>query len=180
MPRPRRRYQKPKVPIVKRNHQIRAQKVRVIDDKGNNLGILTIKEALEKTEEAGLDLIEISSKTDPPITRIMDYGKYVYKQGKKTKGAQKKQSSGTMIKGVRLGMTTSSHDLEVKAKRVDRFLKKGYKVKVELIMRGREKGLKEIADTKIEEFLNVLKEKYKLEQEPKRYPRGLQFTIAPQ
>lgn len=180
MPRPRRRYQKPKVPSVKRNHQIRAPKVRVIDDKGNNLGILTIKEALEKTEEAGLDLIEISGKTDPPITRIMDYGKYVYKQGKKTKGAQKKQSSRTLIKGVRLGMTTSSHDLEVKAKRVDKFLKKGYKVKVELIMRGREKGLKEIADTKIEEFLNVLQEKYKLEQEPKRHPRGLQFMIIPQ
>jgi len=172
-----RRYQKRREPQVRRNHQIRAQKVRVIDDKGENLGVLDKSEAIKKAEEAGLDLIEITAKTDPPITRIMEYGKYLYQQGKKQKGGQKQTSGET--KGVRIGMTTSGHDLGVKAKMVDKFLKKGYKVKVDLLMKGREKGLKKIGDKKIEEFLNAIQEKYSIEQEPKRHPRGMQFTISP-
>ena len=172
-------FQKKYEPRVRKNEQIHAPKVRVIDNSGENLGILDIKEALEKAKEAGLDLIEITAKADPPVVRIMEYGKYLYQQGKKDKAGKKKQTTGE-TKGVRIGMTTFSHDLEVKAKMVDKFFKKGYKVKVELVMHGREKALGKIADKKIGEFLLTLKEKYKMEQEPKKYPRGLYFIISPQ
>ena len=171
------RFQKRYEPKVRKNHQIRAPRVRVIDNKGKNLGIMDTTAAIKLAQETELDLIEITSKTDPPITRIMEYGKYLYQQGKKQK--KTKQIFGE-VKGVRIGMTTSEHDMRVKAKMVDKFLKKGYKVRVELIMKGREKALSKLADKKIEEFLNTLEHGYSVEQEPKRYPKGMQLVVTSQ
>lgn len=162
------------------NEQIRAPKVRVIDNKGENLGLMDTAEAIRTAKDQELDLIEISAKADPPVTRIMEYGKYMYLQEKKDKESRKKQTAGKVVtKGVRFGMQTSSHDREFKANNVDKFLKKGYKVKVELIMRGREKALQEIAEKRIEEFLALLSEEYEIQQSPKRYPRGMYFIIKP-
>ena len=171
------RFQKKYEPKVRKNHQIRAPRVRVIDNSGKNLGLMNTFEAIKLAQEAELDLIEITAKTDPPITRIMEYGKYLYQQGKKQKGT--KQITGE-VKGIRIGMTTSEHDLHVKAKMVDKFLKKGYKVRVELIMKGREKALNKLANEKIEKFLNALQQEYSMEQEPRKYPRGMQFTVSSQ
>jgi len=160
------------------NEQIRAQEVRVIDDKGENLGVLNIKDALEAAKEKELDLILISESANPPVARITEYGKYVYQQEKKDKESRKKQQAGASItKGVRFGMQTSDHDREFKAKNVDKFLKKGYKVKVELIMRGREKANEELGRKRVDEFLAYLTEEYEVEQSPKRYPRGMYFII---
>ncbi len=133
-------------------------------------------------EEAGLDLIEVTAKAEPPVAKIMDYGKYIYQQEKKEREAkkrQKKSGSGEM-KGVRLGMQTDTHDLKIKAQRVDKFLKKGYKVRVELQMRGREKALEEMANKKVDEFLNTVTEKFIVEQKPQKGPRGRYLILSPE
>ncbi|MEX0870014.1 MAG: translation initiation factor IF-3 [Candidatus Spechtbacterales bacterium] len=179
MPKPRKkRPQQQFIKKPKRNHQIRSPKVRVIDDSGENIGVLDLPEALKLAEKAELDLIEVSDKADPPVVRIMDYGKHIYQLEKKDKEAKKKQLTTNIIKGVRISMRTGDHDLEIKAQTVDKFLKKGYKVRVEVIMRGREKALKNMADKKIQEFLDSVTEEYKMDQAPQRYPRGLQFIIS--
>lgn len=171
-------YRRPPQPRgPRRNGQIRAPQVRLIDETGKNVGIVDIEKALAAAREKELDLIEISSKASPPVARIMEYGKYMYDQEKRGREAQKKQKVSTVTKGVRISMRTSEHDLAIKAQNVDKFLKKGYKVRVELFMRGREKALKEQADKKIEEFLGVIGEAYTLEQEPTRHPRGLYFSL---
>lgn len=176
-PRPRRKFNRPQpVRAPRRNEQIRAPQVRLINEKGENIGIVKREEALEAARSAGLDLIEITEKTDPPVVRIMDYGKYKYQQGKKGKDTKKKQVSG-ITKGVRISMRTSEHDMGIKALSVDKFLKKGYKIRVELFMRGREKGLKDLAHKKIGVFLDALTEEYTIDQKPTTYPRGLYLTL---
>lgn len=174
----RKRYKPQRKNLPRKNEQIRAQEVRVIDDDGENLGVMNPQDAIKIAQEKGLDLIEISAKANPPVARIMEYGKFMYQQEKKEREAKKKQQTGNILKGVRISMRTSGNDLETKAKTVDKFLKKGYKVRVEVIMRGREKSLRHIADQKIEEFLGLVEEEYAIEQEPRKYPRGLHFTIS--
>ncbi|MEX2144912.1 MAG: translation initiation factor IF-3 [Candidatus Spechtbacterales bacterium] len=161
----------------RKNEQIKAPEVRLLDEKGNNLGIVKTIEAINKARESGLDLIEISPKANPPVARIMDFGKYTYQQEKKQKDAKKKQEIGNVMKGVRIGMQTSEHDTGIKASRVDKFLKKGYKVRVELIMRGREKALEDMANTKINNFLSSLGEEHEVEQGPKKSPRGIYLIL---
>lgn len=171
----KRPYQKRK--LVKRNELISAPEVRVINDKGENIGIMKKEEAIALAKENELDLIQISDKTDPPIAKIMEYGKYVYQQEKKEKEARKKQATVNITKGVRLSIRTSGNDLKMKAQSVDKFLKKGYKVRVEFIMRGRERALKDMAQKRIKEFLETISEEYEIETEPSKHPRGLYFVL---
>lgn len=152
--------------------------MRLIDEKGENRGVVSKDEALKAAEAAGLDLIEIASVADPPVTRIMDLGKYMYEAEKKEKEGKKKQKDSNIIKGARISMRMSPHDIEIQSLRVDKFLKKGYKVKVEVMMRGREKGLRQLAEERIKLFLDSLQEPYKMEQEPQKQPRGLAFLIS--
>ena len=160
-----------------RNHMIRAQKVRLIDEAGENVGIVSTSEAIKRAVDAGKDLILITAKVDPPVARIMEYGKYKYEQEKKEKSAKQKQKAAVTIKGVRFSMRTSGNDLTMKAKTVDKFLSKGYKVRVEMLLRGREKALRNMATKKIEEFLSAVETNYIMEQGPEKSPRGLQFTL---
>lgn len=160
------------------NHQIRAVSVRLIDEKGENRGIVTKDEAMKIAEAAGLDLIEISPNADPPVARVMDLGKYMYEAEKKEKEGKKKQKDSNIIKGVRISMRMSPHDIEIKAQNVDKFLKKGYKVRVEVLMRGREKGLTQLANERITSFLASLTEPHKVEQAPQKQPRGLALLIG--
>ena len=164
-------------PHIRKNEQISAPEVRLLDEKGNNMGIVKIGEAIKNAREIGLDLIEISPKAVPPVARIMDFGKYEYKQEKKQKDAKKKQEVGNVMKGVRIGMQTSEHDVGIKAVGVDKFLKKGYKVRVELIMKGREKALQDMGDQRVKDFLSALSEEHEIEQGPKKSPRGIYFII---
>jgi translation initiation factor IF-3 len=122
--------------------------------------------------------VEITDKTDPPVARIIEYGKFIYEQEKKEREANKKQKDVNIIKGVRLSMRTSGNDLQFKAQTVDKFLKKGYKVRVEFVMRGREKALRDMADRRIKEFLEVLTEPHTMDQPPTKYPRGLSFVLS--
>lgn len=161
------------------NNQIKASNVRLIDNEGKMLGIFTLQQALVKAHEANLDLIEISEKTDPPICKIADYGKFSYQQGKKEKKVGKGQRAGE-IKGIRLSFAISPHDMETRAKAVEKFLKTGYKVRIEMVLRGREKGLADFAKQKLLKFLEVLQSTtpIKVERELKMESRGLTMIIA--
>lgn len=161
------------------NNQIKAPSVRLIDEKGQMLGIVTLQQALVKAHEADLDLIEISEKTVPPICKISDYGKFSYQQGKKEKKMGKGQRAGE-IKGIRLSFAISPHDMETRSLAVEKFLKSGYKVRVEMVLRGREKGLAEFAKQKLLKFLEVLQATtpIKVERELKMEARGWTMIIA--
>ena len=159
------------------NQQIRVPEVRLLDEEGKNLGIVTIQKAFEITRGTGLDLVEVSPKADPPVARIMERGKFLYELEKKERRRRKTQKIDE-TKTIRFRLSTSEHDRTLKAGQVDKFLKKGYKVQIELQMRGREKTLQEMAREKLQEFLAQLKEPYRVEQESKKSLRGIQLLIA--
>ena len=156
------------------NNNIRADKVRLIDHEGRQLGVVSLKEALIKSHEAGLDLIKVTDKVDPPVCKIMDYGKYAYQLGKKEK---KQKHQGSEMKNIRLTFNISPHDMETRAKAAEKFLAKDHKVRVEMRLRGRQKALGEHAREKTKQFLELLNKTtpIKIERELKREPRG--FTI---
>ena len=161
------------------NRQIRAKEVRVIDESGSQLGVFSLEEALRKAQERNLDLIQVTDKVEPPVCRIMDYGKYAYQQKKREKEAAKKQKGGE-LKGIRLGFNIAPHDLEARARQAEKFLKQGNKVRIEMRLKGREKALGQFAKEKINKFLEVLQAAipYKVERELKREPRGFNMIIS--
>lgn len=165
-----------KKPLV--NNQIRASRVRVIDETGKQLGVFNLGEAFEITRNHNLDLVQITEKVDPPVCKLIDYGKYLYLLEKKEKKTKTKIISG--IKGIRIGFNISLHDLKTRTHQAEKFLKKGYKVKVELPLKGREKAHAEFAKEKMNQFLEDLKKltAIKTERELKREPRGFTMIIA--
>ena len=168
-----------KKPLI--NRQIRAREVRVVDETGKQLGVISLDEALRKAEERNLDLIQVTEKVEPPVCKITDYGKYLYQEKKKEKQIIKKQKGGE-LKGIRLRFNISQHDLETRARQAEKFLKEGNKVRIEMILRGREKALGNFAKEKINKFLEILQAiiPYKVERELKREPRGFSMIIAKQ
>ena len=150
----------------------------MIGSEGQNLGVLSLSEALRLANEAGLDLIEISPTAKPPVAKITDRGKYFYNEEKKRKQAAKKQKD-VEIKSVRIGIGTSLHDLELKARQADEFLAEGNKTKVDLALRGREKYLdKKFLEGRLERVLNIISRPFERE-EIKKGPRGLSLIIGP-
>jgi len=154
------------------DEQIKAEKVRLISEDGTNLGIFSFEEALKLAKEQNLNLILISEKAQPPVCKIADYGKFLYSLRKKEKEKKKKESE---VKGIRIGYNTSLHDLEIKANQAKKFLERGDKVMVEMILKGRERELKDFALEKMKKFLEILNSKIeiKIEGEIKFLPRGL-------
>ena len=124
------------------NNQIRAKEVRVLDSENKNLGVLSIRDALELAQSKGLDLIEISPNGNPPIAKLMDFGKYQYETAKKLKKA-KAGANRTETKSIQIKIGTGDHDLELKAKTASRWLKEGHRIKVELFLAGRAKYMDE-------------------------------------
>jgi translation initiation factor IF-3 len=159
------------------NNQIRAQEIRVISSTGENLGVLSLKEALSLAQKENLDLVEISSNTNPPIAKIVDYGKYRYEQNKK----QKKVRAGAKItetKSVQIKIGTGQNDLVLKAKRASAWLKEGHRIKIELFLLGRSKGMPEtFLKERLERILNLISEDFKVAEEYKRGPKGPVITI---
>jgi len=150
--------------------------MRVVGNKGENFGVLTREEALEKAKELGFDLIEIAPTAVPPVAKIMDFGKYLYQQEKKARSAEKAHKTET--KEIQVRINISPHDMELKAKRADEFLKLGDRVKVDLILKGREKGIdRNFVRERLDRFLQVISEKYKMADGPKSGPRGLSVII---
>ncbi|MDD5750672.1 MAG: translation initiation factor IF-3 [Candidatus Pacebacteria bacterium] len=160
------------------NNFIRAPELRLIDESGQQLGVVSFEEAKAKAQAAGLDLIQVTEKIDPPVCKIMDYGKYAYQSEKKEKKA-KHQKAGEM-KNIRLTFAISEHDLETRAKAATEFLQKGYKVRLEMRLKGREKYLDNFSRDKINKLLNTIRQAVpvKFERELKKEPRGFSAIIA--
>lgn len=159
------------------NNQITVPELRVVGKDGENLGVLTFSEALQKAKEAGLDLIEISATAKPPVAKIMDYGKYIYQQQKKAQESLKK-SKEIETKGIQIGIGTSQHDLEMRAKKIKEFFSEGNRVNVSLVLRGRAKGMdKNFINERIKRLLDLIPEKYKIADGPKFGPRGVSIII---
>jgi translation initiation factor IF-3 len=160
------------------NFNIRVPQVLVIDEKGKKLGVLNTSEALKMTQEKGLDLVEIVPNPPdggPPIVKIMDLGKWLYEREKSEK--KKTKGSRTEVKIIRIGLTTGVHDLEIKAKKVEEFLKENHKVQIELQLRGRQMAMKDWGRDKIRKFLEVIKEPFEKESEIKSQGRSLGIII---
>lgn len=159
------------------NNQIRAQELRVIDSENQNLGILSTKEALELAQSKGLDLIEINPNSNPPIAKIMDFGKYQYELSKKLKKA-KAGAKTTETKSIQVKVGTGDHDLELKAKTASKWLKEGHRIKIELFLSGRSKFMNEnFLKERLDRVLHLITEDYKVSDSYKKGPKGLFITI---
>lgn len=158
------------------NGEIRAPRLRVIDDDGKQLGILSHAEALSLAREKELDLVEISPSTDPPIAKITDWGKYNYK---KTKQLQKnrKASKTADLKQIRFGLKIGDHDLEIKLNKANKFLDAGHKVKFTIVYRGREQAHKEIGFKLADKVIDLFGDKIIVDQQPNLAGRQLNFVI---
>ena len=163
---------------VRINREIRAREVRVIDPDGKQLGVLPLVEALRLAANVELDLVEVSSKTDPPVCRIMDYGKFKYQQSKKAHDARKKQAV-VHIKEVKMRPKTEEHDLQFKVKHIERFLKEGDKIKVTVVFRGREITFPEQGRNLLGRIRELVKEWGKVEQDPRFEGRNCVMILSP-
>lgn len=157
------------------NNQIRIPEVQLIDDKGNQLGNIPTIQALQMAKERNLDLVEVGPQMKPPIAKIMDYGKYMYRKAKQEKGSVKQKDQE--MKTVRIGFKTGVHDLKFKSEQIDGFLKDNHPVRVELTLRGREKALAQLGKEKLESFLKLISGSYIAQGAPARSPYGWLIVI---
>jgi translation initiation factor IF-3 len=160
------------------NREIRAREVRVIDPEGKQLGILPVVEALRAAANANLDLVEVSPKSDPPVCRIMDYGKYKYQQSKKAHEAKKKQAV-VHLKEVKMRPKTEEHDFQFKLRHIQEFLKEGNKTKVTIVFRGRELAHPDLGRNMLKRVTDEAKDWGKVELEPKFEGRNFIMILAP-
>ena len=160
------------------NEQIRDKEVRLIDQEGEQVGIVSSKEAQRLADEAKLDLVKIAPNAKPPVCRIMDYGKYRFDMAKKEKEAKKKQKV-IDIKELRLSPNIDTHDVQVKVKKAIEFLKDGDKVKVSIRFRGREIGHSKTAVTILEDFASQISEFGVVDKAPKMEAKILVMFLAP-
>lgn len=149
----------------------------MVDEKGQNLGIMETSEALRIAQERGLDLIEIAPTIEPPVCKIIDFGKFKYQREKGEREHGKKQTE-VELKGIRIGFTTGKHDLERYAKKAEEFIKEGNKVKIDMRLRGREKAHGALALQKFNGFLEMIPVDINLDQSPKRFPQGFIAIIS--
>jgi translation initiation factor IF-3 len=163
---------------VRINREIRAREVRVIDPEGKQLGILPLVEALRAAANSELDLVEVSPKSEPPVCRIMDYGKFKYQQSKKAHDAKKKQAV-VHIKEVKMRPKTEEHDYQFKLRHVERFLKEGNKTKITIVFRGRELAHPDLGRNMLSRVTEASKEWGKVEQPPKFEGRNFTMILAP-
>ena len=160
------------------NEAIRTPFVRVIDEEGSQEGVLEIGEALQLAEDRGFDLVEVNGKSDPPVCRLMDYGKYKYQMAKKLHDAKKKQVI-IRIKEIKLRPKTGEHDFQFKLKHAIGFLEAGNKVKVTLQYRGREMAFTQLGMELLERFAKEAEEVGAVESEPKLVGRTTMMVLAP-
>ena len=162
---------------VRMNDQIRAREVRCLGPNGENYGILPIEEALAKARETGLDLIEVSPNAVPPVAKITDYGKFKYEQKKKNKEVKSKaRVAETKEAQVKIG--TSTNDMNIKASKIGAWLREGHRVKIDLFLWGRYKYMEfNFLKERLERFLAIIPESYKIADEIKKSPKGLSVAI---
>jgi len=172
---------KPKMEIFRINEQIHAPELRVINDEGENVGVMTTAEALNIAQEQDMDLVEVFPKAQPPVAKITDYGRMKYQKEKylhKQKAKQKKVEN----KDIRLSLRISPHDLEMRLNQGIKFLEKGHKLKIEIILKGREKQLQAKAQEIINNFYKKLEEhegfKLVIEQSLTRQVNGFNIVVV--
>ena len=157
------------------NERIRCKEVQVIDDKGEKLGVLSLDDALEKADEKKLDLVLVSPNTNPPVCKLMNYGKYKFEQAKKEKEARKNQKA-VELKEIRITPNIEKHDFDFKVKNARKFLEDGNKVKITVRFRGREVNNSKAGETVLNNFIEQLAEVSQVEKAPKLEGRNM-FTI---
>ncbi|MEZ5767270.1 MAG: translation initiation factor IF-3 [Paracoccaceae bacterium] len=160
------------------NDRIRAPEIRLIGAEGENIGVVTPREAMALAEEAGLDLVEISPNATPPVCKIMDFGKFKYETQKRENEARKKQKT-IEIKEIKFRPNTDTHDYDVKMRNVVKFLENGDKVKVTLRFRGREMAHQHLGRELLERVAEDVKEIGKVENMPKMEGRQMVMMIGP-
>ena len=159
------------------NHLIKAREVRVIASEGEQLGVLLLRDALQRAEEAGLDLVEVAPTAVPPVCRIMDFGKYKYEMNKKAHESKKHQTV-IAVKEVKLRPRTDDHDVQFKTNNIKRFLEGGDKVKVSIMFRGREMAHPQQGRALLERIVNDLQAVAIVEQMPRMEGRNMFLMLA--
>lgn len=160
------------------NEEIRDKKLRVVSDSGEQLGIMSSVKALKLAEERGLDLVKIAPKANPPVCKIIDYGKFRFEQAKREKEAKKNQRV-TEVKEIRLSLNIDTHDLNTKLTHAKKFIKAGNKIKVSIRFRGREMGHPEIGYNIMQKFSDELVEVAIVEKPAKLEGRNMLMFLAP-
>lgn len=160
------------------NEEIRAREVRLVGDAGEQLGIMSARDAYKLAQEKGLDLVEVAPTAKPPVCRIMDYGKYKFEQSKREREARKKQRIIT-VKEVKLRPNIEEHDFQVKTKNVVRFLEDGDKVKVTIMFRGREISHSDLGKELCVRMADMVKDLAAVEREPKVEGRNMIMILSP-
>jgi translation initiation factor IF-3 len=172
-----RRKKAEELPHVNINGRIRASELRVLGDDGENHGVITTKEALQKARDMDMDLIEISPNAKPPVAKIMDYGKFQYDQKKKVK-AQKAKAKSVEVKNVQVKVGTDDNDLTIKAKRASEWLEEGHRVKLELFLPGRLKYLdKGFLEERLDRIRKLITADHTVAETAKKVPKGLAMII---
>ncbi|OYX53367.1 translation initiation factor IF-3 [Candidatus Saccharibacteria bacterium 32-50-13] len=161
---------------VRINESIRARELRVIGQNGEQLGIVSRAEALKLAEEAGVDLVEISPNADPPVAKVVDWGKYQY-QKMKEQQKNRKNSKQAELKQMRFGLKIGSGDLDIKLRKIRSFLEAGHKVRIQIFYRGREMAHKELGYELIDKIVALLDEDAILEQKPQMAGRNLSIVV---
>ncbi len=158
------------------NEAIRARELRVIDENDNQLGVISRNEALQRAREADLDLVEVSPNADPPVAKIIDWGKYNYQ---KTKARQKNKSKAKRqdLKQIRFGLKIGQHDLDVKLRKIRGFLEQGHKVKITAFFRGREMAHKEIGYKLLEDVYEQIADVAVIDQKPQMSGKYLNMVV---
>ena len=133
----------------------------MIDEAGEPLGVMPTQKAIDLAQERELDLVEVAPKAEPPVCRIIDYGQFKY-QKEKEHQAKKSHARKVEVKGIRLSVKMGGHDVDIRLKKAKEFLEDGHKVKIEIILRGREKAHGDLAKERIEEFIAKLQEEFEL------------------
>lgn len=163
---------------VRINKNIRVPEVRVVDNNGEQLGILPIRQALEAADERGLDLVEVAPLAKPPVCKIMDYGKYKYEQAKKAHDSKKNQKV-VVVKEIKMRPATDDHDLNFKLKNAKKFLAEGNKVKFTVVFRGRELAHAELGMVLLDRVAADIVEAGNIEQSAKREGRAMMMIVSP-
>ena len=172
------RYGKNKGTFTRINQMIRAPEIRCLLPDGAQAGIMSLRDALKLSEERGLDLVEISPNAEPPVCRIMDYGKFKYEEGQKKKQAKKNQAKN-VIKEVKFHANVDENDYQIKIRNIRSFLAGGDKVKLTLQFRGRENAHRELGDEVMKRVCQDVADVAVVEQEPKLFGRAINGLLGP-
>ena len=162
---------------VRINHQISASEMRILGPEGENFGVMKFDEAMAKARELGLDLIEISPRANPPVAKIMDYGKFQYDENKKQKQA-KANAKNVEVKSLQVKIGTGEHDLALKAKKASEWLAEGHRIKFDLFLPGRTKYLDEkFLKERMDRLLHLISTDFKIADPAKKSPKGLTIIL---